>query len=403
MIEKTSSGFKQPLRVLVVEDNQIDRRILESMLSESSSAVSFLKSTDTLAGARKLLSDHTFDVVILDLNLPDSEGEETLLNLNREYPSVAIVINTGAYEDELGLHTLGSGAQEFLVKGKYTAYVLNKAVHYALERKRLEIELTQAYERLKETQSQILQMEKMKVIGALASGIAHEVKNPLSAIAYGAAYLSEQVKSADDKVKSALQDILEAADRANTIINDLLNFAGTTRLEKRSEDLNAVVEKALTLLRHEFEKKRVEVIRRLDEAAPGVKIDRNRIEQVLINLLLNAVQSAPDGGKVELKTHYHTVTEDFTQVPRLDKNKFQPGRTIVICDVEDNGGGIPEDQISRIFDPFFTTRQDKGGVGLGLSVSKNIMESHDGDILIENKPGGGVRARLIFPSDGVSL
>src|SRR3990167_3649308 len=191
--------FTQPLKILVVEDNAIDRRILETMLHESSHPVSLLKSTETWAGAIQLLEQHPFDVVILDLNLPDSEGKDTLTSLSARYPEVTIVINTGAYEDELGINTLSYGAQDFLVKGKYTAYVLHKALHYALERKRLERELTAAYQRLQETQAQLLQMEKMKVVGALASGIAHEVKNPLATILYGVTYLRQQLNPADDK------------------------------------------------------------------------------------------------------------------------------------------------------------------------------------------------------------
>src|SRR3989338_8386564 len=92
--------YKQSLKVLVVEDNLIDRRILESMLLESSDSTSLLKSSDSLAGALQLMSQYDFDIVILDLNLPDSHGEETLLKLNKQFPFVAVVINTGAYEDE---------------------------------------------------------------------------------------------------------------------------------------------------------------------------------------------------------------------------------------------------------------------------------------------------------------
>lgn len=403
MAEKTSAAFTQPLRVLIVEDNQIDRRMLESMLSESSSAVSLRKSTDTLQGAIKLLDEYEFDIVVLDMNLPDSEGEDTLVRLSSKYPEVAIVINTGAYEDEMGLHTLSYGAQDFLVKGKYTAYVLNKALHYALERKRLERELTKAYERIKETQAQLLQMEKMKVVGALASGIAHEVKNPLATILYGVTYLRQQLNPADDKVLAALANMKEAIDRANGTVNDLLNFASTPQLDRKLEDLNALIEKSLSLIHHEIEKKHIEVFKKLDQAIPMITINRNRIEQVLINLMLNAVQAAGEGGKLEFKTYSHALSGAPGDFSFLDKRKFKAGQTVVVCDIEDNGTGIPADSLSKVFDPFFTTKHDMGGVGLGLSVSKSIMESHDGTIFIENRSSGGARARIIFPSDAASL
>ena len=373
------------------------------MLSESSSAVSLRKSTDTLQGAIKLLDEYEFDIVVLDMNLPDSEGEDTLVRLSSKYPEVAIVINTGAYEDEMGLHTLSYGAQDFLVKGKYTAYVLNKALHYALERKRLERELTKAYERIKETQAQLLQMEKMKVVGALASGIAHEVKNPLATILYGVTYLRQQLNPADDKVLAALANMKEAIDRANGTVNDLLNFASTPQLDRKLEDLNALIEKSLSLIHHEIEKKHIEVFKKLDQAIPMITIDRNRIEQVLINLMLNAVQAAGEGGKLEFKTYSHALSGAPGDFSFLDKRKFKAGQTVVVCDIEDNGTGIPADSLSKVFDPFFTTKHDMGGVGLGLSVSKSIMESHDGTIFIENRSSGGARARIIFPSDAASL
>lgn len=403
MIENTPIRFSQPLRVLVVEDSQIDRRILESMLSESSSTISFLRSASTLEDAMKLLAEYEFDVVILDLNLPDSEGEETLRRLSVKHPQAAIVINTGAYEDELGLHTLGYGAQDFLVKGKYTAYVLHKALHYALERKRLELELTTAYERLKDAQFQLLQMEKMKVVGALASGIAHDVKNPLATILYGITYLSEQMNTTDENVRTTLNNMKEAIDRANGIINDLLSFSGMPRVDKRVENLNTVVEKSLSLVHHAIETKHIEVVRRLDQAIPVVKIDRTRIEQVFVNLILNAVEAMSAGGRLELKTYYETLSGRSLEDLQLEKGRFKPGQTVVVCDIEDNGQGIPKDCAARIFDPFFTTKQESGGVGLGLSVSKNIMESHDGGIFVENNPRGGVRARVVFKSDGVSF
>ena len=396
--------FTQPLKVLVVEDNAIDRRILETMLHESSHPVSLLKSTETLAGAIQLLEQHPFDVVILDLNLPDSEGKDTLTSLSARYPEVTIVINTGAYEDELGINTLSYGAQDFLVKGKYTAYVLHKALHYALERKRLERELTAAYQRLQETQSQLLEMEKMKVIVEIASGIAHEIKNPLATISCGATFLQGQIPSGDPaNIQTALANIKEAVQKANGIVNELLSFAGkaSASSSKKPENLNEIIEKSLSLIRHEFHKKRIQVVGRLDQSIPQVNIDRNRIEQVLVNLMLNAVHASPQGGILELKTYCQTISEDHCRSYNLDKSKFKAGDTVIMCDVEDSGNGILPEHLQKIFEPFFTTKRDFGGVGLGLSITKSIMENHNGIVAIENiTDHTGVRARLVFQPCG---
>ncbi|MCK4882554.1 MAG: response regulator [Candidatus Omnitrophica bacterium] len=393
--------YKQSLKVLVVEDNLIDRRIVESMLLETSDSTSLLKSSDSLAGTLHLMSQYTFDIVILDLNLSDSHGEETFLKLNRQYPSVAVVINTGAYEDEVGLETLSFGAQDFLVKGKYNAYILNKALHYAVERKRVESELVNAYRKIKEAQDQLVQSEKMKVVGGLASGVAHEVKNPLATLLYGVTYLAQSFSEIDPNVESVIQNMKQAIDKANDIVTDLLNFASLTSLEKKDEHLDFVIGNALSLVRHEFSRNHISVVKKIEKSLPKVMVDKNRIEQVLINLILNAVHAMPDGGDITVRAYGRTLSEDLEDMPQLRRDEFRPGETIVILAVEDDGCGIPEDKIGQIFDPFFTTRRGDGGVGLGLSVSKNIMDIHDGCIFVENKQNGGVKATLIFKVDPV--
>lgn len=393
--------YKQTLKVLVAEDSLSDRRLLESMLSEPPNQTSLLKSSDSLAGALKLLEQHRFDVAILDLNLTDSFGVETLLSLNRKHPRLAVVVNTGSYEEDTGLRTLSTGAQDFLVKGKYTAYVLNKTLHYAVERKRVEIELVAANQKIKEAQFQLIQAEKLKVVGGLASGVAHEVKNPLSALLYGVTYLSKSLSEKDSKIEAVLANMKEAINRANDIVTDLLNFASLASMSKKTDSLESVLGKAINLVRHEFLRSRISVATKIEKYVPGVKIDRNRIEQVLINLILNAVHSMPDGGDLTLSITSRKLSEDLKDIPQLSRKIFKLGEEIVILTIEDSGFGIPENKIDQIFEPFFTTRRADGGVGLGLSVSKNIMDVHEGCIFIENKKNGGVCATLIFKAEPV--
>lgn len=397
MSEIKSVPFTRPLRVLVVEDNSVDRRMLESMLTEAEHATSLLKIAQTLKEAFDLLKENEFDAVILDLNLPDSQGEQTLIKLTQSFPQVAVVVNTGAYEDELGLRSLSYGAQDFLIKGKYNAYVLNKVLHYCLERKRLELELKKAYSDLKEMQSQLIQAEKMKVVGGLASGVAHEVKNPLATILYGATYLTEQLKTMNDvRIDFVLENIRQATLRANDIIGDLLDFANVTKLNKERLNLNHIIDKSIALVKHEMDKNNVALKKHLYPGIPDVLMDANRIEQVLINVILNAVHAMTHGGTLEIKTFSRKVDHDDRDFSRLNPDRFFDGETIVVVDVEDTGTGIAPDQLDKVFDPFFTTRRALGGIGLGLSVCRNIMDLHEGEIVLENKDKSGARARIIL-------
>jgi signal transduction histidine kinase len=388
--------FATPLKVLVVEDNLVDQRILESMLTESPHITSFLKITGTITEALKFLEQYEFDIIVLDLNLPDSRGVETLMQINSRFPHVSVVVNTGAYEDELGLQTLSLGAQDFLLKGKYNAYVLNKVLHFCLERKRLEMELRKTLKQLKDTQNQLIQTEKMKVVGGLASGIAHEVKNPLSTILYGVTYLAEQIKVDDPNYDKVLRNIREATDRANNIITDLLDFSSLSKLTKVPVDIVPLIEKSLSIVTFEMQQKKIRIEKDFPKDLPKLLIDPNRIEQVLVNVILNAVNAMPSEGKLTLRSREHTLPDDMQGFSHLNKQFFRPSSSVVEIYIEDNGSGISEENFTKVFDPFFTTRRAQGGVGLGLSVCKNIMEIHEGDINISNIPTGGVRVTLSF-------
>jgi len=390
---------EQALKVLLVEDSSTDRRLLESMLLKSPKQISLLKSSDSLAGALRFLSQYRFDVAILDLNLTDSHGADTLVKLNEDCPNLPVVVTTGAYEEELGLETLSIGAQDFLVKGKYNSYVLIKALYYAVERKRIDLELVRANQKIKESQFQLIQAEKMKIVGGLASGVAHEVKNPLSTLLYGVTYLSKSLSEKNSTIESVLANMKEAINRANDIVTDLMSFASLASMTKKADNLESVLKKAVSLVRHEFLRNRISVITKVGNHIPDVKIDSNRIEQVLINLILNSVHSMPDGGELTLIIKHRKHSEDFKDVFNLSKKIFQPGDEIVVLTVEDSGFGIPKNKIDQIFEPFFTTRRANGGVGLGLSVSKNIMDIHEGGIFIENIQNGGARATLVFKAE----
>lgn len=381
-----TDDLKNPLRVLVIENNDVDCRMIEGMLNQSPGKFQLSFAHTLTEASQKLQTNHT-DCVLLDLNLPDCRGLETLVRLTTQFPGIAVVINTGAYEDDLGLKAVSHGAQDYLIKGKYQAYVLNKALYYAVERKRFEEELKGAYKSLKETQSQLIQMAKMNVVGGLASGVAHEVKNPLAAILYGVEFLLQKINSPDEKIAITLITIKESALKANNIVKDLLDFANSSKLDKRPENLNELLEKSIHLTKVVLDKHGIRISKEYGNI-PQIDVDANRIEQVIVDLLLNAIYAMPNGGHLTVRT--------FVEKAVSPGKKFGATESIVVAELDDTGAGVPEEILDKVFDPFFTTRRASGGVGLGLAVAKNIIQSHGGEIFIFNRKEGGARVRLMF-------
>ncbi|MFC1478561.1 ATP-binding protein [Candidatus Margulisiibacteriota bacterium] len=254
------------------------------------------------------------------------------------------------------------------------------------ERKQAEDKRQIAYSELQEAQSQLIQAEKLHVVGGLASGVAHEVKNPLSIILQGVGIIEKRLGSVTDEgIAKTLTFMKNAVSRADTVIKGLLDFSSLTQLDHESVQVNEIIDKSLFLLKHQLVKTHVQVVKEYDENIPDIEVDRNRLEQVFVNLFINAQSAMGEkGGSIKVRTGM--IYDDD-----LKSNKL-------FIDVEDNGPGIPENIIDKVFDPFFTTRRNEGGTGLGLPIVKNIIEMHDGTIDIKNKKNeSGLIISLAFP------
>ena len=266
------------------------------------------------------------------------------------------------------------------------------------EQERTEELLQRQTEELEEAQLQLIQAEKMETIGTLAAGIAHEVKNPLAIIQLGVDYIAKSKK--DEDITEVTKDIEEAIIRADTVIKGLLNFSASKQLNMNIVDLNPVVEESLLLVKHELMKKNIDVVVQYDENLPQVKIDQNKIEQVCINLLVNAINAMNEKGTLTIKTYSEKVEKvaDYLNLSRT--GQLLLGDIGVVLDIEDDGSGILEDKLDKIFDPFFTTKQSGASIGLGLTVTQNIIRLHNAILNIKNKEDGGVRASVVFRAEG---
>jgi two-component system NtrC family sensor kinase len=226
-------------------------------------------------------------------------------------------------------------------------------------------------------EDQLLQAEKLTSLGLLAAGVAHEVNTPLAVISNYIQMLAKQLPAGDTR-QSLIDKIVKQTFRASEIVNHLLNFSRTGASEFQPVSLNQVVDETLSLLTHPFRTGKVQVIRNLSPELPAVLGSGNRLQQVFLNLFLNARDAMPSGGILEVRSWAHNGT--------------------VEVEVTDTGAGIPRENLARIFDPFFTTKGSARGTGLGLSVSYGIIKEHAGKIEVHSTPGKGTSFRVEFPS-----
>lgn len=227
-------------------------------------------------------------------------------------------------------------------------------------------------------EKRLQQADKLASIGQLASGIAHEINNPLSLI-LGYTQLLLRDEKEDSERSEDLRIIEKHARACKTIVRDLLSFARETPSNKESVHLHACLQDVLGVVRHQFELDGVAIQTTYDPAIPPMSLDEARIKQVFMNLMMNAKQAIEHKGVITVSTHYD-----------------RPGRMVSLS-VRDTGCGIRPEHLSRIFDPFFTTKGTGEGTGLGLSVSYGIVKDHGGDIFVESEPGVGSTFTIALP------
>jgi signal transduction histidine kinase len=260
------------------------------------------------------------------------------------------------------------------------------------------VELHRAHQETKSAQLQLVQAAKLESIGRLAAGVAHEVKNPLAVILFAIDYLKEAVDAPDSNVATALNDAREAVLRADGVIRALLDFSTGAELTPSMQDVNDVLQKALVLVHHAIIKAHIAVVEEFENELPPAMLDRNKFEQVLVNLLINAIDAMPDGGRLTVRTRQDRLKEAGRGVGARETDPFRVGMSVIVVEIEDTGAGIPEGAQAKVFDPFFTTKPPGKGTGLGLAVCKSIIALHGGTIGIVNKEGGGARATVVMRS-----
>ena len=284
---------------------------------------------------------------------------------------------------EIALFSIGLASAMMAIQAPWAVILMLVpvvAIYYSFKRMTaLNARVESQLEELRVTQAQLVESARMASIGTMVAGIAHQINNPMFVIRGRAETL---VEDADEHLKTpsarrSVQVIYEMADRVSRIVNSLLPNSHVSEEGVAACDVNEVVRNTLLLLEPKLLKMRVEVGLELAEKLPLCLGDACEFQEVVINLVDNACNAMTQGGRLNIAT-----------------SEVESG---VCVRVADNGPGIAPENLKRVFNPFFTTRKGSGGVGLGLYMSRHIIEKHGGSIAIDSKPGGGTVFNIAMP------
>jgi PAS domain S-box-containing protein len=474
------------IRVLLVEDNPGDARLFTELVRDTGAGQWKLVQVDRLSAALDRLRREPFDVMLLDLSLPDAEGLETLIRAHTEAPKVPIVVLTGHDDEALAVRAVRAGAQDYLVKGRLDGDLLVRSIRYASERGRavealerreehyrsliensmdlisiLNLDGTIRYvspshERMlgypldelvgrnvlsfvhsddrarvqtalakgnngrpvecrirhcdgswrvlesfsrdlshvagvngmvvnarditerKHLEEQLHHSQRLEAVGRLAGGVAHDFNNLLMVIT-GYSHMLLDAMHPSDPARQDLEQVVKASERATDLTRQLLAFSRRQGVRAALVNLNSLVQEMDRMLRRVLGEE-IELIIRLAPELKTVRADPGQIEQVILNMVVNARDAMPSGGQLLIET----------------RNTGAPDRNSVTISISDTGIGMDSQVLSRVFEPFFTTKEH--GTGLGLATSYGIIKENGGDLRVDSTPAKGTCFHIELPA-----
>ncbi len=419
------------LPILLVEDNPEHVALLRQLLATPELSHFHLETVGSLAEALDWLKTGSIELILLDLTLPDSDGLETFIRVFEAAPQTALVVLSGINDVALALETVQLGAQDYLVKGRVDNHLLLRAMQYAIERKRAQVELQRAHDALEDrvrertaaliqanaklqaeiaerrkaeatalesnrqlsaalgqlraTQQEIIQRERMHALGRMANGIAHDFNNALAPILGFSELLLLKPETLTDakKVRNYVEMIHSAAKDSAKVVSRLREFY---RYRDESEVftpvvLNDVVLQAISLTQPRWKDQALAAgvnidIRTEMGDVPTVPGNEAELRELLVDLIFNAIDAIPKRGTITIRTAVQ-------------------GRWLVLT-VADDGIGMSEEIKARCLEPFFSTKEDQG-TGLGLGAVYGIARRHEGEIDIQSEPGRGTTVAVSLP------
>ena len=391
-VETVRNG--QNLPTLLVADDEPDMlRFIKSQLAPHYQVLEAVDGQQAIEKASQFLPD----IVLLDMMMPEKDGLQACREIRQRTStqSIPIMILTARADEETKLAALSAGASDFLSKPFSTTELhvriknLVESHHYQMKLSKQNQVLENTIDQLKETETQLVQTEKLASLGRMSAGIIHEINNPLNFATTGLYTLRNKGQHLAPELREDYQEVLKDVEdgikRVRNIVSDLRTFTHPDTEGRDQVEIMEVVNSALRFLSHEW-KDIVEVEKKLEEHQT-VWANKTKLTQVLVNLLQNALDSL------------RTKTFENGEKPSLLIHGRLEGKKSILT-IRDNGTGIESKHLDKIFDPFFTTKDVGQGMGLGLSICYRIVQECDGRISVRTEPGKFCEFNLEFPVKG---
>jgi signal transduction histidine kinase len=372
------------IRLLLVEDSPSDADLLQLSLQGAGAGGFEFTWVQRLDEALACLAQEPFEVLLLDLSLPDSSGTETFRRAREAAPHLPIVVMTGDGDERVGLAAVQEGIQDYLVKGELDGTQVVRSIRYAIERKCAEEKIAEINRKLTERNAEIERANRMK--NEFLARISHEFRTPLNAIVgYSDLLREEPAGPLAESYRRFVRNIQEGAHHLTELVNDLLDLsrieAGRIELSPERFEVAAVLEEVLSVIAPLAALKSITVEQRVPEGAVLIA-DRTRFKQILYNLVSNAVKFTPEAGRVWIEGA--AAEEAFT------------------ITVGDTGIGIAPEEQEAIFEEFHQVAAARSGpavgTGLGLAITRKLARLHGGDVRVESELGKGSKFIVTLPA-----
>ncbi len=380
--------MKSPLRLLHLEDDPLDAELVTTTLIENNIPCQS-QLVDTRQAFVAALKEGKMDLILADYSIPGFDGMTALTLARQHRPDVPFLFVSATIGEELAIDAMHQGATDYVLKQRLGRLV--PSVQRALRELDDRAERKRAEEALRQSEKQFRQSQKMEAVGRLAGGIAHDFNNLLTIImGYSQVLLTEL--GPQHPLRGKIEETLKAGGKAAALIRQLLTFSSKQSMDPKILSLNTAVTSLENMLRRLIGED-VQFVIQLDPKNGRLRADQTQLEQVLVNLVVNARDAMPKGGTITIET----AQVELTRSPVYHIAPLQPGSYVRLA-VSDTGCGMDLKTQSHIFEPFFTPKGEGKGTGLGLSTVYGIVTQCGGAIDVTSRVGHGTRFDLYFPS-----